>query len=144
MTTIIKWPKFLKAFCPFPQALGNAKTTRNDNSSRFGKYIEIGFDKKHRIIGANMRTYLLEKSRVVFQVIFIGMLSCDHRLNVAFHIFPFAVFLLNWFQTVSCECHISTCLYLSNVISTIINNTPFSLPDPSLRKMATYLVLWTI
>uniref|UniRef100_A0A674GAV9 Myosin VA n=1 Tax=Taeniopygia guttata TaxID=59729 RepID=A0A674GAV9_TAEGU len=35
--------------------------------SRFGKYIEIGFDKRYRIIGANMRTYLLEKSRVVFQ-----------------------------------------------------------------------------
>ena len=50
------------------QSIGNAKTTRNDNSSRFGKYIEIGFDKRYRIIGANMRTYLLEKSRVVFQV----------------------------------------------------------------------------
>lgn len=52
----------------FFQAFGNAKTTRNDNSSRFGKYIEIGFDKRHCITGANMRTYLLEKSRVVFQV----------------------------------------------------------------------------
>ncbi|XP_031715429.1 unconventional myosin-Va-like isoform X1 [Anarrhichthys ocellatus] len=52
---------------PIMEALGNAKTTRNDNSSRFGKYIEIGFNKKHCIIGANMRTYLLEKSRVVFQ-----------------------------------------------------------------------------
>ncbi|XP_029289652.1 LOW QUALITY PROTEIN: unconventional myosin-Va-like [Cottoperca gobio] len=52
---------------PIMEALGNAKTTRNDNSSRFGKYIEIGFDKTHCIIGANMRTYLLEKSRVVFQ-----------------------------------------------------------------------------
>nr|XP_033490156.1 unconventional myosin-Va-like [Epinephelus lanceolatus] len=52
---------------PIMEALGNAKTTRNDNSSRFGKYIEIGFDKRHCIIGANMRTYLLEKSRVVFQ-----------------------------------------------------------------------------
>ena len=45
------------------QAIGNAKTTRNDNSSRFGKYIEISFNKQHAIIGANMRTYLLEKSR---------------------------------------------------------------------------------
>jgi myosin-5 len=45
------------------QAIGNAKTTRNDNSSRFGKYIEIGFNKKNMINGANMRTYLLEKSR---------------------------------------------------------------------------------
>uniref|UniRef100_A0A673VYX7 Unconventional myosin-Va-like n=1 Tax=Salmo trutta TaxID=8032 RepID=A0A673VYX7_SALTR len=55
------------ASSPIMEAIGNAKTTRNDNSSRFGKYIEIGFDKNHHIIGANMRTYLLEKSRVAFQ-----------------------------------------------------------------------------
>ncbi|BFZ26086.1 hypothetical protein BsWGS_29125 [Bradybaena similaris] len=52
---------------PIMEAIGNAKTTRNDNSSRFGKYIEISFSKQHVIVGANMRTYLLEKSRVVFQ-----------------------------------------------------------------------------
>ena len=52
---------------PITEAVGNAKTTRNDNSSRFGKYTEISFDQRYRIIGANMRTYLLEKSRVVFQ-----------------------------------------------------------------------------
>uniref|UniRef100_A0A8C4WU36 Myosin VAa n=1 Tax=Eptatretus burgeri TaxID=7764 RepID=A0A8C4WU36_EPTBU len=55
------------ASSPIMEAVGNAKTTRNDNSSRFGKYIEIGFDQQLRIVGANMRTYLLEKSRVVFQ-----------------------------------------------------------------------------
>ncbi|CAH6875749.1 Myo5c [Phodopus roborovskii] len=52
---------------PITEAIGNAKTTRNDNSSRFGKYTEISFDERNQIIGANMRTYLLEKSRVVFQ-----------------------------------------------------------------------------
>lgn len=52
---------------PSCQAFGNAKTTRNDNSSRFGKYIEIGFS-HGRVMGATIKTYLLEKSRVTFQV----------------------------------------------------------------------------
>eukprot|EP00092_Neocalanus_flemingeri_P009668 GFUD01010409.1.p1 GENE.GFUD01010409.1~~GFUD01010409.1.p1 ORF type:complete len:1838 (+),score=622.26 GFUD01010409.1:290-5803(+) len=55
------------ASSPIVEAIGNAKTTRNDNSSRFGKYIEIDFSKSFHIIGASMKTYLLEKSRVVFQ-----------------------------------------------------------------------------
>ncbi|KAK6204511.1 P-loop containing nucleoside triphosphate hydrolase protein [Scheffersomyces amazonensis] len=59
--------KQILATNPIMEAFGNAKTTRNDNSSRFGKYLEILFNKNTSIIGARIRTYLLERSRLVFQ-----------------------------------------------------------------------------
>lgn len=67
----------LLATVPVLEAMGNAKTIRNNNSSRFGKYILIQFDDTGFICGSKINHYLLEKFRLVFQ-------SKNER---AFHIF---------------------------------------------------------
>jgi len=62
---------------PLIEGFGNARTIINDNSSRFGKYLELLFTKQGQVTGARLSEYLLEKTRVVYQ-------ACDER---NFHIF---------------------------------------------------------
>ncbi len=62
---------------PLIESFGNAKTIINENSSRFGKYLELRFTANGEVVGAHLSEYLLEKSRVVSQA----------RREKNFHIF---------------------------------------------------------
>ena len=77
------------------EAFGNAKTLRNDNSSRFGKWFEVYFSRSGAIVGANIVTYLLEKSRVVmvddgernYHVFYRLLAACKQREHLRKAIF---------------------------------------------------------
>ncbi|KDO26626.1 hypothetical protein SPRG_20562 [Saprolegnia parasitica CBS 223.65] len=69
---------------PLLEAFGNAKTKRNDNSSRFGKFAQLQFDASGYLIGARCETYLLEKSRVV------GQTQGERNYHIFYQVFSLA------------------------------------------------------
>eukprot|EP00808_Paulinella_micropora_P007804 g73135.t1 len=78
---------------PILEAFGNAKTIRNDNSSRFGKFVKVFFNQQNKIAGSLTTNYLLEKIRVVHQQanernfhIFYQITKADAKTRASFHL----------------------------------------------------------
>ena len=65
---------------PILEAFGNAKTLRNNNSSRFGKFIKVHLSREGRIVGGEVQSYLLETSRVV------GQGEGERNYNIFYHL----------------------------------------------------------
>merc|ERR1711899_622515 len=84
---------------PVLEAWGNAKTVRNDNSSRFGKFIRIWFNMAGKLSGADMVIYLLEKSRLTFQA----------ELERCYH--SFYNIMSDQIPDIKGKCHLSNDIY---------------------------------
>ena len=93
---------------PLLEAFGNAKTLRNNNSSRFGKLIEIYFDRGHHICGALIQTYLLEKSRVVHQ------LPGERNYHIFYQVPPGCTVVVMWSP---CNTTLSLCFVVARATS---------------------------
>ncbi len=108
---------------PILEAFGNAKTLRNNNSSRFGKLITVNFDSNGSIIGGGIINYLLEKSRVV------GQMVCYLKINCSFFFVKYS--FPSWPQKGERNYHIFYQLMAAADVDTALQSR-LDLQDPEL------------
>ncbi|ESL11997.1 myosin heavy chain [Trypanosoma rangeli SC58] len=106
--------KRLVACSPILECFGNAKTVGNDNSSRFGKFMKVKFDAKHRLVGAETTTYLLEKGRIISA-------AQGERVYHSFYLLARAQSSTARFLGLECEKE-----YVSLYSGSIMNNTKYN------------------